>query len=91
MDLENDILYVRATYSDSSERIFRGTRCLEIIESIQGECIARDIVDGNTTVPDYIFDVKNKVFVDCSDTKIEVYRTKPSFSRRVDEFANCFI
>lgn len=91
--LKDDILWVELGYSDSSVKVFRGTRSIEIIESIEGKGISRDsLMLDKQLIDNYIYDVKNKVFV-CLDLvkSINVSRNKPEIKRGVDRFGNSFI
>lgn len=90
--LDTDIVWVKITYPDDSESIFRATRCKQIIEDVLGQSELRDIFSGNVLNSLYIFDVLSKCFVNISKIKnIEEFKSKPKFSREVDKFANSFI
>lgn len=95
--LEDDVVWVKMIYPDSSENIFRGTRCVSIIEDIVGNLPDRDVfleTDDNIKIgmkDNYIFDVKTENFIDSYDTVVMLSIDKPKFTRRFDRFANSFI
>ena len=90
--LDTDIVWVKLTYPDSSESIFRATRSKNIIEDVLGQKELRDIFSGNVLSDLYVFDVSSKCFVNISNViRIEEFKSKPKFSREVDKFASSFI
>ena len=90
--LDVDIVWVKITYPDNSESIFRATRCKQIIEDVLGQKELRDIFSGETLSDLYVFDVSSKCFVNISNiNRLEEFKSKPKFSREVDKFASCFI
>lgn len=81
--LENNICWVKVVYSDSSSVVFRGTRCLDIINEFTNVSVIN---------PNEIFDVsKREMRFFSPECVISSHSTKPNFERRVDEFANQFI
>lgn len=90
--IDSEIVWIKLTYSDDSERVFRGTRSLSIINDMIDNLSDYDyyITDGYVD-SNFIFDVKNKTFVNTENTKIEISITKPKFDRKVDEYVNSFI
>lgn len=90
--IDSEIVWIKLTYSDDSERVFRGTQSLSIINDMVDDLKDYDyyITDGYVD-SNFIFDVKNKTFVNTENTKIEISNTKPKFDRKVDEYVNSFI
>lgn len=90
--IDSEIAWVKLTYNDDSERVFRGTQSLSIINDMVDNLGDYDyyITDGYVDSK-FIFDVKNKTFVNTENTKIEISKTKPKFNRKVDEYVNSFI
>ena len=81
--LELDIFWVKVVYSDGSTIMFRGTRCLDIINMFTNVSVIN---------PNEIFDVAKKSFrFFTPECVITAHKTKPSFERGLDEFANQFI
>lgn len=81
--LEFNICWVKVVYTDSSCVIFRGTRCLDIINEFTNV----SVID-----PNEIFDVsKEEMRFFTPECVITCHELKPEFERRVDEFANQFI
>ena len=81
--LDYGICWVKVVYTDSSTIIFRGTRCLEIINEFTNVSVVN---------PNEIYDVSSKQMrFFTPECEISCSKSKPNFERRVDEFANQFI
>ena len=91
--LKGDILWVELIYTDSSVKVFRGTQCKEFIKSIEnGSMVKYDSICESENINDYIYDVRNRVFIYLGNMiNINLYSSKPIIERRVDRFGNCFI
>lgn len=90
--LDDDIVWVKLTYVDGSESIFRATKSKEIIEDILGHPEKRDVFDGNVLKEGYLFKVENQVLFELNNVNnSEITESKPQLMRRVDRFANSFI
>lgn len=78
---KSDIVWVKVTYPDSSEYIFRGTSCKDVCDSF------------GVVLPDdnFLLDVAKMKILNVTDCSVECFNVKPDYSRRVDEFASRFI
>lgn len=81
--LEFGICWVKVTYPDQSTIIFRGTKCLGIIN---------EFTNVSVISPNEIYDVSKRIMrFFTPECVIDVSKSKQEFERRVDYFANQFI
>lgn len=81
--LENDVCWVKVIYTDGSTVIFRGTRCLDIVN---------EFTNVSVMEPNMIYDLTKGIMrYFTPECVISSHKSKPSYERRVDEFANQFI
>lgn len=81
--LELDVCWVKVVYPDGSTIMFSGTRCLDIIQQFTNVSVIN---------PNEVFDVaKGEFRFFTPECVITSHYAKPSYERRVDEFANQFI
>lgn len=81
--LKVGICWVKVTYPDQSTIIFRGTKCLEIINQFTSVSVVS---------PNEIYDVGKKIMrFFTPECEIDVSKLKQEYERRVDQFANQFI
>lgn len=86
------LCWIKLTYKDSSERIFRGTQNLNIIKDFIDSPIAEDFINSPDSISEnYVFDIKNRSFIEINGLDMETYKSKPEYTRRVDRFAGSFI
>lgn len=91
--MNDDIVWLRFTYPDSSQIIFRGTRNIDIISQCVHPVPNLDVYGSNGLLLDgFVFNITSRKVIEIeSDVKIEEFKTKPKYERRIDKFASCFI